>query len=300
MEAWPPPPTATTSAAALADWWAAQGRAVDVPGGPTTVWESGDGEPVVLLHGVPVSAFLFRKVLPELAARGLRGVAVDLPGFGPGPRPPAGSDQSWGGLADWTARALDALGLDRVHLVVHDIGGPIGFALAARHPERVRSLLALNTVGLPAGFRRPWAMEPFGRRGLGELWNAAMTPALFVQLMRRIGVLTPVPSVELQTHLELLHRHDRGAAFLRTMRAFERTPAFEVELVRGLADRPFPAAALWGRQDTALRLARHGEEVRALLGLDAVETVEARHFVPEDRPGEIADAVAALARQSTR
>lgn len=59
-------------------------RAVDLNG---FVREAGSGEPVVCVHGVPTSSYLYRKVLEELAARGLRGVAFDLPGLGLADRP---------------------------------------------------------------------------------------------------------------------------------------------------------------------------------------------------------------------
>jgi pimeloyl-ACP methyl ester carboxylesterase len=104
------------------------------------------GDPVVLLHGVPTSSYLWRRVLPVLARRGLRGVAFDLPGLGLADRPPD-YDYSWTGLGRFAAAAVDELGLGPFHLVVHDIGGPVGFELlAAMPPGRVRSLTVLNTV----------------------------------------------------------------------------------------------------------------------------------------------------------
>ena len=92
-----------------------------------------DGEAVVCVHGVPASAYLYRKVVPALATRGLRGIAVDLPGLGLAERP-ADADYSWTGLGRWLGSAIDALELDRFHLVVHDIGGPIGLEVAAADP----------------------------------------------------------------------------------------------------------------------------------------------------------------------
>src|SRR5688500_4559580 len=108
------------------------GRAFTAAGVRSFVRESvtaAPGEPVVCIHGVPTSSFLWRNVLPELAGHGLRGVAFDLPGLGLADRP-ARFDYSWTGLGRWTLSALDALELDRVHLVVHDIGGPVGFEVA--------------------------------------------------------------------------------------------------------------------------------------------------------------------------
>src|SRR2546430_2632161 len=124
--------------------------------------EEGPGEPVVCLHGVPSSSFPYRKVIAELAARGLRGVAFDLPGLGLADRPP-GFDYTWTGLGRFAVAAVDALDLDRFHLVVHDIGGPVGFELAAAAPGRLRSLTVLNTLVEVDGFKRPWSMEPFAR-----------------------------------------------------------------------------------------------------------------------------------------
>ena len=116
--------------------------------------DEGDGDPVLCMHGVPASSFLYRKLLPELAARGLSGVAFDLPGLGLADRPP-GFDYTWTGLGRFAVAAVDALGLDRFHLVVHDLGGPVGFELAAALPARVRSLTILNTLIEVDRFRRP-------------------------------------------------------------------------------------------------------------------------------------------------
>jgi pimeloyl-ACP methyl ester carboxylesterase len=152
--------------------WAGRGRRLEVTGAGTTVWHEGSGEPVVCLHGVPSSTFLYRKVLAQLADRGLRGIAFDLPGLGLADRP-KDFDYSWSGLGAWTRAAVESLGLDRFHLIVHDIGGPIGFDLVARVPDRIASLTVLNTMVRVATFKRPWSMEPFARRGIGELASCA-------------------------------------------------------------------------------------------------------------------------------
>ncbi len=146
-----------------------------------------DAPAVVCMHGVPTSSFLYRKVLPALAVRGLRGVAFDLPGLGVADRP-ADFEYTWTGLGGFAAAAVDTLALDRFHLVVHDLGGPVGFELAARMPDRVLSLTLLNTLVAVESFRRPWVMEPLAHRGIGRLWLASMRPRLFVTLMRRQGI----------------------------------------------------------------------------------------------------------------
>ncbi len=273
--------------------WAAAGRRLQVTRAGSTVWEEGSGEPVICLHGVPSSAFLYRKVLPALAARGRRGIAFDLPGLGLADRP-RDFDYSWSGLSAWVVAAIDALGLDRFHLVVHDIGGPIGFDVVARIPDRIASLTALNTMVRVASFKRPWSMEPFARRGIGELYLRTLHPLVFERLMRLQGVGSPVPAAELRAYVPLLKRGDGGAAFLRIMRGFERTEGFERRILAALAGRAFPAQVLWGERDPALKLDPYGEQVREALGVEGVARLPGRHFVQEDAPEQVADHVSRL------
>ena len=102
-----------------------------------------DGDPVVLLHGFPERATSWRRVAPLLHERGLRTLALDQRGYSPGARPRT----RWGYRA--SALVADVLALvDRVggpvHLVGHDWGAVVGWLLAGRHPERLRSLTAVS------------------------------------------------------------------------------------------------------------------------------------------------------------
>jgi haloalkane dehalogenase len=273
----------------------AAGRHFEAAGVGSFVLDSGDGEAVVLMHGVPVSSFLYRKVVPELAARGLHGIAFDLPGLGLAERP-ADFDYSWSGLARWTAAAIDALGIQRCHLVVHDIGGPIGFEWAIRNPDRLLSVTALDTFVDAASFHRPWPMHPFSIRGVGEIWLRSMMRDPFRQAYYLTGIAdrSAVPSEEVDAHHALLKRGDRGHAFLRIMRGFELTDEKERFFFEGLADRPYPAKVVWGERDRMLGKSRRLKVQRALDVADAI-LLPAKHFLQEDQAPAVAEAIAALA-----
>jgi haloalkane dehalogenase len=268
--------------------WSELGTELDVPGARTRVWRSGHGEPVVLLHGVPASAFLYRKVISPLARHGLEAIAFDFPGLGLAERP-TGLDLSWSALAGWTLAAIDALGLDRFHLVVHDIGGPIGFEVIRRAPGRIRSLVVLDTLVRVASFRKPWVMR---------LYLRTINPWTMERLMRLQGVLSPVPAPELRAYALLLKLQDGGAAFLRMMRSFETTADMEARVVKTLRERRFPARVLWGARDPALGIRHYGELAREAVGVARVEPLPGKHFVQEDAPQQIADAVADLSREA--
>jgi pimeloyl-ACP methyl ester carboxylesterase len=249
------------------------------------------------MHGVPASSFTYRKVIAELAGRGTRGVAFDLPGLGLAARPHH-FDYSWTGLGRFSAAAVDALELGRFHLVVHDIGGPVGFELAAAMPERIKSLTLLNTLIEVERFHRPWMMEPFAHRGLGELWLASMIKPVFRELMYYAGIRdrSATPAAELDAYVDLLKREDRGRTFLEIMRGFERTAAKQ-RLYEGVVrDVPYPVQVVWGADDPALKLSVYGEQARRTTGVQTVHTVPAKHFLQEDQAPAIAERIAALAR----
>jgi haloalkane dehalogenase len=281
------------TAAAIRDH-EASGRRFEAAGVGSFALDAGAGEAVVLVHGVPSSSFLYRRTVPLLAERGLRAVAFDFPGLGLAERPES-FDYSWSGLARWIDAALETLVVERCHLVVHDIGGPVAFQWAIANPDRVRSLTALNTFVDVDGFRRPWPMRPFAVRGLGEAWVRSLNRWAFSELFyaQGVGDRAAVPRTEVFAHYDLLKRGDGGRAFLRIMRGFELTRERQGLFREGLAARSWPAQVLWGVDDPALGRT-HMRGVSEALGVAPIE-LAAKHFLPEDRSPEIADAVAGLA-----
>lgn len=278
--------------AAVIERHRASGRSFSAAGVRSFTLDEGDGASVVCMHGVPASSFLYRKVVPELAARGMRGIAFDLPGLGLTERP-SDFDYSWSGLGAWAASAVDALDLDRVHLVVHDVGGPVGFEMAGLLGDRVASMTVLNTLVEVDTFRRPWSMEPFAIRGLGEAWLAGMSGPLFRQLMRLqgIGDMSAVSKDELGAYVQLLKGDDRGRAFLKIMRGFELTRVKRDQYVGLLGSGTFPVQVVWAEDDPALTVEKHGEAARKAAGLDALVRLPGKHFLQEDQAPAIAEQV---------
>jgi haloalkane dehalogenase len=256
----------------------------------------GDGEPVVCLHGMLGASFGYRKVLAELAARGLRGIAWDLPGFGLAERPRE-YDYTWTGLGRFCLAAVNALDIGRFHLVVHDIGGPVGFELAAACPERVLSLTILNTVVDVTGWRPPWTMRPFRWPVIGSLWAAGMVPPAFRFLMKLqgIGDATQVSGADINAYLTLMKGDDRGRAFRQVSRSAQAT-AGKAELYRrAVASQSYPVQVVWAAQDPAMPAGTYGEKARAAAGLAAVDRIPGKHFPQEDQAPAIATRVASIA-----
>ncbi len=121
-------------------------RTIKVRGVDVFYREAGpkDAPAVLLLHGFPTSSHMFRDLIPALADR-YRVIAPDYPGFGNSSAPPVGEfEYSFDNLAGVIEAFTEKVGLARHALYVQDYGAPVGYRLAAKHPERVSALIVQN------------------------------------------------------------------------------------------------------------------------------------------------------------
>jgi haloalkane dehalogenase len=117
--------------------------------------EGPSGAPVVLmLHGEPSWSYLYRRIIPRVAAAGLRAIAPDLLGFGRSDKPAARSDYSYQSHVDWLTAFILGLGLRDVTLFAQDWGGLLGLRIVGERPELFARVLASNT-GLLTGDQAP-------------------------------------------------------------------------------------------------------------------------------------------------
>jgi haloalkane dehalogenase len=115
--------------------------------------DTGEGAPVVFLHGEPTWSFLWRGVIPPVRDAGYRCIAPDLPGFGRSDKP---IDLGWYSYDRHTASVaalVEELDLRGATVVVHDWGGPIGLRVAVEHPDRIARIVVLDT-GLFTGHQQ--------------------------------------------------------------------------------------------------------------------------------------------------
>lgn len=109
-----------------------------------------DGAVALLMHGEPSWAYLYRRIIPALVAKGHRAIAPDLIGFGRSDKPARRTDYTYERHVDWMSQWLNALDLRDITLFCQDWGGLIGLRLVAAFPERFAGVIAGNT-GLPVG-----------------------------------------------------------------------------------------------------------------------------------------------------
>jgi pimeloyl-ACP methyl ester carboxylesterase len=160
------------------------GREVVVEGRRIRFEVAGQGEPVVMVHGLSGSTRWWDRTVPALAAR-YRVYLVDLPGFGSMRRAEGGFVLSE--AAGWLSSWMEAVGLERAHLVGHSMGGYISLMLAARRPDLLRRLVLVAPAGVPTGRSMHGYLLPLIRA------SRYMTPGFLSVLVRdalRTGPLT--------------------------------------------------------------------------------------------------------------
>jgi pimeloyl-ACP methyl ester carboxylesterase len=255
-------------------------RFIDVDGVRCFVREvRGEGTPTVFVHGNPNESGMWLDFLQRAIAPGL---AFDLPGFGRSDRPdPAAFDYSMHSYGELVERLLEALGIDRYSLVVHD-WGVVGLLAAMRQPELVERLALVNSVPLLPGYRWHWAARIWRRPGMGELFNALTTkPAARAALRRARPGMRPMPDGFVD---RIWPYWDRGMkrAVLRLYRSAD--PGALAAAGEGLGAMRCPALVVWGRSDPYLP-ARFGRAyAERLPSAKLVELDGAGHWPWLDRP----------------
>jgi pimeloyl-ACP methyl ester carboxylesterase len=150
---------------------------VDSDGVGIEVEVTGTGRPVVLLHGFPDTGALWRNQVPALVDAGFSAIVPDLRGYGKSDKPEGVDPYSIPYVVGDVLNVLDSLGIERAHVVGHDWGAAIAWAIGSLVPDRVDQLVALS-VGHPSSFasagleqrEKSWYMLLFQFEGIAEKW----------------------------------------------------------------------------------------------------------------------------------
>ncbi|MGY1821174.1 alpha/beta fold hydrolase [Geodermatophilus sp. SYSU D00079] len=248
-----------------------------------------EGRPVLLLHGFPETSASWAAVTPRLAEAGLRTYAVDQLGYSPGARPAEVGAYALPNLAQVTADLMTAMDVPRADVVGHDWGANVAWALAAWHPDRVRTLTAVS-VPHPSAFTAAWRSDPEQQERSAYIrlfWQEGRAEEVLLaddarRLRRMFGDAVPAEAVD--EYVAVLSAPGALTAALNWYRAMSSsTPVDPVEV---------PTTYVWSDGDVAVgRPAADGcaECVRG--DFRFVELTGVSHWIPEQAPDPLAAAI---------
>ena len=245
--------------------------------------DEGTGPAVLLIHGIPTSSLLWRRIIPVLAETH-RVIAPDMLNYGKSEKP-MDADVSIAAQSRLMIGMLDALGIPRADVVAHDIGGGVAQIMAVNHPERVNKLVLSNAVCLDS-----WPIPEF--KPLQEPGaETEMSLAAFVSMMRGFlpqGVYRPeaLAPDALNLMMDTWASEEGKRALFRNFRRLN--PEYTQAIADELKHLCHETLVLWGRHDPFQKPV-YAEKLRAAIpGARLTWIDEAAHWVMEEKPAEVA------------
>jgi haloalkane dehalogenase len=256
--------------------------------GPVHYIDEGEGDPILFLHGNPTWSFLYRGIVIRLRKK-YRCVALDYPGFGLSARP-----ENYGYTpaehADVVTTLVRHLDLERLTIMGHDWGGPIGMRVALDETSRLRALVMGNTWYWPAD---AWQLKAWA-------YVMASAPVQTQILRRNILVEKLMPyAVKFPLAEEVMHHYREALPTPKSRIGAAELPGQVLEAglwLGDLADQVrerlanVPLLLLWGIGDHLYPMS-FMQHFREDFRLTSIHRLDARHFIQEDAPGEIAEAI---------
>jgi pimeloyl-ACP methyl ester carboxylesterase len=251
------------------------------------VLDEGEGQPVIFLHGFPDAARLWRNQVPALVDAGFRTIALDQRGFGESDKPQDVSDYAMHLLLGDIRAVMDALQIERAHVVGHDWGAAVSWLFAMFEPTRVDKLVALS-VGCPGALRRRtashlrnwWYMFAFQATGIVE---EALMRDDWLLFREFAGGHAP----DLERSIEELSRPGALTAALNWYRA-NATPKQLLGEVASFPQVRGPAMGIWSTWDFALTEDQMVDSGSMVTGEWRYERIEdAGHWIPLDAAARV-------------
>lgn len=254
--------------------------------------DNGTGNVLVLLHGVPTSSWLYRKVIPELQ-KSYRVISVDFLGYGSSDKPVIdGDNYSIEAQTQRVHQLLQHLGVKQFSMMMHDMGGLIGWEMLHRYPNQVQHLVILDTIVTEKGFKHPNLHQGMSTKVITDAYSADLTSqAVITSSLRYLGLkgkrkLTDVQCQGYVIPMKEGSNHALYAFFTSMNRSlFQRLDRYQKDL-KNFKGR---SLVLWGGEDPVLTTEQIPYLQKHLRIPDAQIHIypDHSHFVPEELPQEI-------------
>lgn len=248
--------------------------------------DKGEGEVILLLHGVPSSGWLYRKMIDSLVSNGYRVIVPDMLGFGNSDNPKGYDIYSAKNHAKRLLELMDHLKIDHWNHVMHDAGGLWTWELFKLQPNRIKRLVILNTIVFKEGFHPPVKMKQ-GFKAKTAMWayrnwftRPLLMNGLFSSTLKKETKLSKCEKFGYKKPLKEKKTRAMYWFFTQTKEGF---PSYEDVY----SQMNIPVSVIWGDKDEMLVIEPQKDRIKQVFGIkeEDFHIIDAKHFIQEEKPG---------------
>ncbi|KAB1157277.1 alpha/beta fold hydrolase [Tenacibaculum aiptasiae] len=251
--------------------------------------DQGTGPTLLLLHGIPTSGWLYRKMIPLLVKKGYRVIAPDMLGFGTSDSPKSYDAYIEKKQAKRVLALMDFLKIKEWTHIFHDASGLWTWELCKLSPERIKRLVILNTIIYTEGFKPPMR---FGKniftKIVMSLYTFKITNNLLIKNLFKMGLVENILSkTDLEGYQKPLLEGKNKAMYYFFSRTCHNLPNYK-EVLNKLQ---IPTMVIWGKEDEFLKWTPQEMLVSKDLKINRknIHQIDAKHFIQEEKPEEISN-----------
>lgn len=262
----------------------------DTPNGKMAYMDNGEGPCILLIHGVPTSSWLYRKIIPLLLKDGYRVVAPDMLGYGSSDKPKGYDIYSDAAMGKRILGLMEHLNIDQWTQVFHDGGGLWTWAMLEQDDRKVTNLFMLNTIVYQEGFKPPIKFQRgFIARFFTRLYSysgltqkMAINPTFSNGMKHKSNINKNMLEGYRKPMLKDGH-HGIYYFFTQTCKQIRDYTSLHKSI-------KVPVTVIWGKWDDMLEWKGNESKVKENFGLsdDDIHLIDAKHFIQEEQPQLIA------------
>lgn len=249
--------------------------------------DKGEGPVIVLLHGVPSSGWLYRKMVTPLVKGGYRVIVPDMLGFGSSDSPEGYETYSEENHAKRLLALMESLGIEKWSHVMHDVGGIWTWELIRQAPDKIENLVVLNTLIYEEGFYPPIRMSP-GALAKTAMWsyrNGVTTNKMLRSLFKAGLKENTLNELDVEGYKTPLLEGKTNGMYYFFSQTCNEFPDYS-DVYEQLS---IPVTVMWGIHDTMLQWPPQENKVTNTLKVkpEDIHIIDEKHFIQETKAKEI-------------
>lgn len=254
--------------------------------------DKGQGPVIVLLHGVPTSGWLYRKMIDPLVDGGYRVIAPDMLGFGNSDSPKGYEIYSEEMHAERLLELMSQLEIDSWTHVMHDAGGLWTWELLEQAPQKVENLVILNSIIYEEGFDPPIRFEPgfMARTAMWSYRNGITTNMMLKGLFKSGMQENTLNKEDINGYKTPMREGKTRGMYYFFTQTCNTLPDYQ-SMIQKIN---IPTTIIWGKDDSFLKLSPQQEALVKDLNIKPqnIHLLDAKHFIQEEKPEEIVNLIA--------